>query len=242
MRDLNQYINNFDNLPFETTQARYRRKSFLLNIEGLPTFKNVLEVGCGESSVFEFKEFDNCLIVEPISEFISRLKGRINYNGIRFQNSTLEEFSTNEKFDLIVASCILHEIEDPTRFLNSIFDKLADGGYLYIDVPNARSLHRFFAVATGFLPDIYAETTTQNNMQQSTDVFDKAKLKLILKKCGFKVNRIGGYFLKPFHHARMQHLVDQGIFSDSDLDGLYKIAENMQDFESEIFAICKKDD
>ena len=79
-------------------------------------------------------------------------------------------------------------------------------------------------------------------MQQSTDVFDKAKLKLILKKCGFKVNRIGGYFLKPFHHARMQHLVDQGIFSDSDLDGLYKIAENMQDFESEIFAICKKDD
>ena len=240
MRDFKKYLNDFDQLPFEAIQASFRRKSFIENLKFLPTCKRVLEVGCGESSIFESVQFETNVIVEPIQEFINRLHLRTKCDNITCINSKIENLKTVEKYDLIVASCILHEIENPVEFLNVIFKLIKIGGALYLDVPNAQSLHRHFAVATNYLKNVYSPTTTQVNMQQKSTAFDKKSLQSILIKTGFTVDRVGGHFIKPFHHARMQELVDKGFLSKADLNGLYKLAKETRKFESEIFAICKK--
>ena len=240
MRDLEKYLEDFDQLAFEPIQAGFRRRNFIENLKLLPKFRNVLEVGCGVSSIFEVVRFENNVVVEPIQEFINRLERRTDCENIRFANTTIEDHQTKDKYDLIVTSCILHEVEDPKKFLQSIFNLLEPGGYLYVDVPNARSLHRYFAVLTGFLENIYSTSDTQLNMQQSSAVFDKESLKTILTDCGLAVQTVGGYFLKPFHHARMQELVDRGVFSQIDLESFFDITKEIGDFESEIFAVCRK--
>ena len=64
-----------------------------------------------------------------------------------------------------------------------------EDGIFFVDVPNTRSFHRFYAVQTGHLDDLYANTTTQIQMQQRQKVFDKNSLINLLTKTHFLLKR-----------------------------------------------------
>ena len=57
---------------------------------------------------------------------------------------------------------------------------------------------------TGHLT-IYMQIQRRNQMQRQK-VFDKNSLINLLTKTSFSVEEIGGYFIKLFHHERMQNL------------------------------------
>ena len=185
MRNLDSYIKDFDKLPFEATQAHYRKKNFLEVIKKYSNISSVLEVGCGTSSIFEYMDFPECHLVEPINEFIDRLKHRISCDALKIHNMFLEDFNSQQKFDLVVASCVLHEIDDSEPFLDKIADLLNEDGIFFVDVPNARSFHRFYTVQTGHLDDLYANTTTANSNAATAKVFDKNSLINLLTKTSF---------------------------------------------------------
>lgn len=241
MRDLKEYLKNFDELPFENIQSFYRKKNFLEVIHKIPKLCKVVEIGCGESSIFEYKKFQDQTIIEPIGEFLKRLGQRIEIENISVINSMVEDVETDEKFDLVVASCVLHEVEQQDAFIMKLKGFLKDTGYLYIDVPNALSLHRHLAVETGYIPSVYEKTSTQKNMQQNNTVFDGRSLNTFLNLHGLKVTQSGGYFLKPFHHQKMLDLFDTGQLTEIELDGLYEIGKNHENLASEIYALCQKD-
>jgi SAM-dependent methyltransferase len=241
MRDMGKYLVDFDSLPFENIQANYRKKKFFQNISKLAHIESVLEVGCGTSSIYEQKKFKCNYIVEPIGEFCDRLSKKIDISDIVIQNCFLEDADIDTTFDLVVLSCVLHEVENPERFLKKAISLLSTEGFIYVDVPNAKSFHRLLAVATGHLDSIYGTTSTQQQMQQSTIVYTEDSLKKILEKSGLRVIDSGGYFIKPFHHERMQLLVDNNIMTDHDLDGLFTLGDLISEFGSEIFALSRKD-
>ena len=139
----------------------------------------------------------------------------------------------------MIASCILHEVENPDDFLGHLATLVAEDGYLYLDVPNAASFHRHLAVETGFLDNIYSQTTTQAVMQQANAAYDMHTLKNFIEGHGLEVVDSGGYFLKPFHHQRMMNILDSGFLSDKDLDGLFQMGKQYPDLASEIYALCK---
>jgi SAM-dependent methyltransferase len=240
MRDMKKYLSDFDILPFEKIQAMYRKKKFFENISKLRNIDSVLEVGCGTSSIFEKQKFKNNYLVEPVSEFCDRLSKNISISDVVIQNCFLEDASIDITFDLVVLSCVLHEVPNPNEFLKKAIDLLSPDGFIYIDVPNAKSLHRLFAVATGYLNSIYEVTTTQKKMQQSAIVYTQESLNNFLEGNGLKVIESGGYFIKPFHHERMQLLVDKNIVTDRDLDGLFILGDSMGEFGSEIYALSRK--
>ena len=240
MRDMNKYLSDFDALPFEKIQAKYRKKKFFENVSTLKNINSVLEVGCGTSSIFETKKFKSNYLVEPIKVFCDRLSNRINVSDIVIKNCFLEESRLEKTFDLVVLSCVLHEVPDADRFLREAIKYLNPNGYIYIDVPNAKSLHRQLAVATGYLKSIYVTSTTQQTMQQSANIFTRETLKYFLEQYGLNVIDSNGFFIKPFHHERMQFLVDQGVISDDDLEGFFILGNLMGEFGSEIYAIANK--
>ena len=238
MRDLENYYQNFRQLKFEDTMAFYRKKAFLENLPKHQEFVNVLEVGCGESSIFEYKKFKKCTTVDPIEPFLARLKSNPECYHVASHCCSLEDFETAEVFDLIVASCLLHELFDLTPFLRKIRSLLTTNGIFYVDVPNANSFHRHFAIATGHLKNLQDKTTTQLHMQQKQDAFTKDSLISTLEKHDFNVTSCKGYFIKPFHHKRMFDLIKSGTFTKADLDGFYLVGKELDDFAAEIFAIC----
>lgn len=242
MRNLSDYIQNFDELPFEYLQSGFRKKNFCEFINEFPIMESVLEVGCGESSIFEYKKFSKQTIIEPIQEFIDRLKLRTNCEAISIECCRLEEFTTNNKYNLIVASCLLHEVDEQNLFLKKLTDFMSNDGYLYIDVPNAHSLHRHLAVETGHLENVYERSTTQNTMQQLNKTFDRKTLKSFVEENGLTVVSCGGYFLKPFHHEKMQQLVDLNHLTVHELDAFYQLGKRFQDLASEIFVMCQRKD
>lgn len=237
MRDMNKYVADFDDLPFEHIQTKYRKKKFLQNLRRFHHVESALEVGCGDSSIFEKVKFKENYLIEPVKEFSDRLASKINTSDIVIENSLLENSTLAKTFDLVVLSCVLHEVSNPDEFFSKAISYLNENGIVYVDVPNAYSLHRYFAVATGHLNSIHDHTTTQKIMQQSNLVFSEASLCEYFHKFGLHVIDSGGYFIKPFHHGRMQSLIDAGQFTDADLDGFYEMGEALGKFGSEIYAI-----
>ncbi len=238
-RDLEKYLADFQGLAFEGRQSFYRQKFCIDFLNSKSVFKNVIEVGCGSSSIFKNVSFQKETIVDPIYEFTQIAASDLANKCTRIFNCRVEDLQCEERFDLVIASCLLHEVEDPSLFLKSLSNILAPGGSLYVDVPNARSLHRFVAVETGYLENIYSKSSTQIKMQQSGIVFDKQKLTEILEDNGFLIVECGGYFVKPFHHEKMQALLDNGIFTEADLLSFYKLGTILNDFESEIFCFAE---
>jgi len=240
MRDMNKYLFDFDNLPFELIQSEYRKKKFLENLDRFGEIYSALEVGCGESSIYEKVSFKENFLIEPIQEFCERLSQRINTSDLVIINQFLEDFNVDKKFDLIVLSCILHEVENQDQFLTKAISLLNPGGILYVDVPNAKSLHRYFAVATGYLNSINQASTTQFTMQQSNNIFTKESLCAYLNNYNLEIIECESYFIKPFHHQKMQELCDIGMLTKVDLDGFYTLGDTLKDLGSELYAILRK--
>lgn len=142
--------------------------------------------------------------------------------------------SLGGRFDMVVLSCLLHEVPDPQRLLSAVHGLCAAGGVLHVNVPSARSLHRLLAVAMGLIPDVATESDTQRTMQQR-GVYDAAGLERELARGGFAVTHRGSIFVKPFTHAQMQRLVDDGFLTPQLLDGLDALAELLPDLGSEVW-------
>jgi Methyltransferase domain len=138
-------------------------------------------------------------------------------------------------FDMVVLSCLLHEVPDPQRLLATLRAACASGGVAHVNVPSSRSLHRLLAVAMGLIPDPATESDTQRTMQQRRSVYDQPGLEEELARAGFSVSARGSILVKPFTHAQMQHLVDDGFLTPELLDGLDRLAEMLPDLGSEIW-------
>src|SRR5262252_7958285 len=115
MRDLKKYQADYVNLPFESEQVRYRKRT---TVESMRRYnaRRILEVGCGLDPIFmHFADFESIDIVEPSEIFFrgaeKAAKGRAN---IRLHAGTLETAAprlADHRFDFVLVSSLLHEVE-----------------------------------------------------------------------------------------------------------------------------------
>jgi 2-polyprenyl-3-methyl-5-hydroxy-6-metoxy-1,4-benzoquinol methylase len=137
--------------------------------------------------------------------------------------------------DVVICSSLLHEVSDTTQFLSACRELLGADGRLYVDVPNARSLHRRLARAMGLITD-EAELSGRNRALGQGRVFDAESLHAELAMAGFRVLEEGGYFLKPFTSAQMAGL----SFLDPRMtDGLCEMGRELPALAAEIFCVAE---
>lgn len=242
-RDIEQYTKTYNDHNFENIQTHYRYKKILEILQKYKP-KKVLEIGCGNDSIFNYyKEFDSAAIIEPSEKFFQKAKGTfLGSVNITIHNEFLEEVSNKitSDFDFIILSGLLHEVENPKALLENVRKLCLDNAIVHINVPNNKSLHLLWAYSAGLINFIGDLTDTALELQQNS-TFDIYSLEKICKDSRFEVIEKGSYFLKPFNHTKMQQCIDNNILNKVLLDGLYNIIEHIPELGSEIFVnIIKK--
>ena len=197
MRDLDDYLIQYNHLPFEDIQILYRRKKVLEILNEINP-KHVLERGCGFSPLFlDYKKYTNFTLVEPLKKFFENAnKFRNGDERIKIYKNLFEESYEdlrNKKYDFIVASSILHELDDPNQFLDTIKKLSNPSTVSCIIVPNSHSFHRLLAVSMGLIENEFEMSNTQLRMQQNS-TFNLDNLCQLIKEKDLTL-----FLLKLFH-------------------------------------------
>ena len=244
MRDINDYTRKYYSEPGEYYQALYRKKK-IIDVMSRYSHKKVLEVGCGLDALFNhIDDFDTMDVIEPSFDFYKKAIDDSNGDSrIRCYNSFFEDcIETSElkktKYDYIILSSLLHELENPEIILNCIRQLCYSNTIVHINVPNAKSIHRLLAEKMGLIQDIYQLSEQQKNMQRNK-VYDLELLSSEVIKTGFQIVESGSYFIKFLSGKQMDALITSGIAQDTIYDGLYKLGDLFKDNGSEIYVNCK---
>lgn len=236
-RDLDDYVVQYRSLPFEPVQAAFRRRRVLAQVAAHAP-RRLLEIGCGEAPLFPDLPDVAVTVIEPAAAFAELAR---ELAADRADVRVLEDFAervpvdvAGGPFDMVVVSCLLHEVPDPQRLLAVARGFCGPGGVVHVNVPNSRSLHRLLAVAMGLIPHPAADSGTQQRMQQR-GVYDREGLESELRRAGLAVRAGGSIFVKPFTHAQMQRLLDEGFLTEQMLLGLERLADSLPELASEIW-------
>lgn len=240
-RDIDDYIAEYRRLPFEPLQAAYRRRRVLAEIARHRPAR-LAEVGCGHLPLFTDLPGVECTVIEPAPPFAAHARalaaGRPEVTVWQGFAEDWRPAPGEAPFDMVVVGCVLHEVEDPQALLAAARRLCGRDGLLHVNVPNAQSLHRLLAVAMGLIPAPGALSDTQRTMQQR-GTYDAASLHDELVRAGFDVVEAGSLFVKPFTHAQMQRLVDDGFLTPAMLDGLDRLVKQLPALGSELWAHAK---
>lgn len=249
MRDIESYSNKYLVQDFEPYQVNYRRKKVL---ERLDKYKphRILEIGCGLEPIgMYYKKYELYTIIEPSEVFVQKanelFQERKDTRIIRgfFETSNL---SVDDKYDFIIVSSLLHEVEDPVLMLKKIAAICNSDTVVHINVPNADSFHRLVAKEMGLIATTQ-ELSENNKLFQQHNVFNLVSLKELISDSIIEYGKVmhvieeGSYFVKPFTHKQMEQLLNTGIINELVLDGLYKMTKYMPSLGSEIYVDFKID-
>jgi hypothetical protein len=242
-RDLNKYEKDYKATPFEETMAGIR-KGMLLEFLGKHQFRNVVEVGCAEKSLFEsLNDFQSFTVIEPCEAFFAKAQtaARAHKAAPRIQlfQQLFEDFDAKVPMDCIIISSLLHELPTPKAMLEHAYGIAPEGCWLHVNVPNAKSFHRLWAKEAGLIKDEYQRSDTDIRMQRN-HTFDLEGLGQLLRDAGFSLVESGSYFIKPFTHAQMQQLIGLGVLSEALMDGLIKMERHLPGLGAEIFVNARK--
>lgn len=128
-----------------------------------------LDIGCSTGELLKLTRGTG---IEPNLEHY----GIARSNGLNVVNTNLEEYQTEERFDIITMLNALEHVYSPTEVLRKIHGLLADDGFVLISVPNVLS------TAINIPVDAFLSNCHLYNFSVDT-------LKTIFNKCGFKVVR-----------------------------------------------------
>ncbi len=126
----------FDNKTGVASARSARLIEYVLSKTGLPPKGNMLDIGCGNGGLL--RTFNNLVQGWELSGTELDDKYRDNIEGIG-KNTVLYTCDLRQvpdKFTLITMLHVLEHVINPIEFLRAAGDKLADGGFLVIDLPD----------------------------------------------------------------------------------------------------------
>jgi len=164
-----------------------------------------LELGLGHgytTKIFN-DHFKRHLVIEGASVVIDLFRN--NYPGLNIElfHSYFEDFSSSDRFDVIMMGFILEHVDDPALVVRKFKEFLNPGGRLYVAVPNAKSLNRRLGLAMGKINDIY-ELNSNDHALGHQRQFCRGTLKKMLHAEGYSVTWEEGIYLKPLPLGYMQ--------------------------------------
>ncbi|HWR44299.1 class I SAM-dependent methyltransferase [Sporomusa sp.] len=160
------------------------------------TPQNVLELGCGEG-IFGYliKEKYGSFVtgIELCPEAAKKAENRLDI----VHNTTIEnfDFTTDGKYDLIVANDLLEHLTDPWSLVNKLRDNLNDDGYFLASIPNIRH-HK-----------IFTELFIQGNWQYvESGLLDRTHLRFFTKKTMIDLFQNNNYVVNSVHPINIDRI------------------------------------
>jgi 2-polyprenyl-3-methyl-5-hydroxy-6-metoxy-1,4-benzoquinol methylase len=213
--------NNWNDVCFETGTKYFIERFIDSAIQ--PDSKKVLEIGCGNGllTFFLLKKHLRITAVDISERSVENMQkqfaGEIHQEKIRLKCSDALEFleSTDEKYDAIVGSGIIHHIEkkDWESLFRLAHKRLNPGGVFACGPePNAGGL---YALAWPFAKFFYGLFGMDYNREAEKGTLDMIPkdLKLALKKAGFRSPEIVPFQLIPHFHIKTLECVDKKLIN-----------------------------
>ena len=229
----------------EKIQVRLRKQDTISLLQKYP-HQHILEIGCGDSPLFaDFSDYSEMTVVEPGLQFIEHareLAQREGKTNIVFVQGMLEEKVSQlseHHYDHIILSGLLHEVEKPEQLLRDVFQLCSPETIVYINVPNAMSLHRLLAKELGIIQDVHDVSERGRTMQQHS-VFDLQSLCALTEQCGFTVLEKGSFIPKFLSYSQMEQMLHHQIIDERFFDALNSISALMPEYGSEIYVLVKR--
>ncbi len=248
MRDIDDYAAKYADEPCEKYQVFYRRKHILQIMERYK-HRTILEAGCGLEPLFPFIDhYEKAVIVEPAEVFVDNLKqdivkhraqDKVSYIHGFLENETDRLMQMNVKFDYIIISSLLHELDEPHVFLAAVKRLCSENTVVHINVPNAKSVHRLLAQEMDLITDIYELSELQVKMQRRR-VYDLESLSEAVESQGFEIIESGSYLPKFLSSVQMEEMLNKEIISEKIFHGLDQIGRYMPEYGSEIYVQARR--
>lgn len=242
-----RYKKDIDSGGFEKNLVNYRRQHLIDILTNLGS-KRIVEIGCGTDPIFcWYENFEKVTIIERSRDFCdianSYLNGqdRNNSQNISIINKSFEECQDlGPKVDFIVLSSILHEVDNPKIFMDHLKSLVKGDEHIYINVPNAKSLHRLIAFQAGIIKD-QTEISSRGTFFNTMRVFTVDDLTDLVVSSGFTVESSGTIGLKPFTHAQMATVfTDLNRESEQLTKALFNSDDIVPGIGSEIWMLIKR--
>jgi len=242
---INEYwIKYKDIYGFEVISAKFREKKILssLDLKG----KRILEIGFGFRPIIgAIDGYAHYVGIEPGSSVFNDVQSKYsNVDNITLVNDFLEGWFQGVKeqeFDIVIIPGVLHEVINPSNFLKLAWGLVKKNGTLYINVPNAHSLHREIAVAMNLI-DKVDDFTDRNVELGQNNIFSMKGLKSLVDiHCDNKIITMNeSFFVKPFTHSQMMSAIEHGVINENILQGLYNVSPSFPESGSEIAMTVRK--
>jgi trans-aconitate methyltransferase len=172
-------------------------------------------------------------IVEGNSQHVAHARELYaNYPNVSVYHMLFEDFSTERRYDTIIAGDILRYVEDPVAFLQRLGGWLAQNGRLIVTVPNCRSLHRRIGTLLG-LESHPAEPNIRDKEVGNLRGYDRYQLRHEIHSAGLHTIELRGCFLKPLSSAQISG------WSDKILEAFLDVGDELEDYAWFLYAVCE---
>ena len=168
---------------------------------------SLLELGLGHG--FSTKKFSQTysphVVVEGSPAVIKKFRIHNPNCPVQIDESLFENYSTNNRFDVIVIGFVLEHVEDPVLILKRFSQFLAKDGRIFVAVPNAEVLNRRVGKIMGLIDDI-TKPSENDLMLGHRRYYTVSTLRTDLLRAGYEVAQIEGIYLKPLSTRQMLSL------------------------------------
>jgi SAM-dependent methyltransferase len=232
MNDHNKIQKNFYNKAFENekswkeTDFSNSTKFFIerfINFAISPDVKKVLEIGCGNGMLTHFllKKPLQVTAVDISEKAIESIKNQfaleIGQGKLELACTNIIEFmkNTDEKYDVIIGSGIIHHIEKKywEHFFSLVYEKLnPEGVFACGPEPNAGGLFSLAWRSAGFFYKLFGMDYDWEVEKGTFDMIPKS-LKHSLEQAGFSTPEVASFQLMPHFHIRTLEYIDKKLIS-----------------------------
>ncbi len=197
---------------------------------------SLLELGLGHGYTTSFfsEHFSKHLVLEGSNAVIDNFRKKFPKCTSEIKQVFFEEFSGDEKFDVIVMGFILEHVDSPGEILTHFKKFLNKGGKIFVAVPNAEVLNRRIGHLAGMLQDMQA--LSENDFMLGHKRYYTVKsLTHDINLAGFEIERLEGIYLKPFTTQQIISL----NFDKSVINALCKVGIGYPELSCGILAQIK---
>ncbi len=217
----------------------YRMHGYMMRTFAPFAGRTALEMGCykGEFTKRLVEHFESVTTAEGASDLIEEARTAIAPATASFVLTRFEEFTPSERFDAVFLIHTLEHLDAPQDVLRRVATWLSPTGRFYVAVPNAYAASRQIAVAMGLISHPTAVTDGEY-AHGHRRTYSRNALVDEMQRAGFKVERSGGIFFKPFANFQFDRLIGSGAVDESYLEGCYLLGERYPDLCASVFAVC----
>jgi 2-polyprenyl-3-methyl-5-hydroxy-6-metoxy-1,4-benzoquinol methylase len=202
----------------------------------LPSGGRLLELGCADGYMARrmSEHAGMHVVVDAVTFAATRFP-----DSVEFRQSLFEEFTPDERFDLVVMCLVLEHVLDPVALMARARRWIdPERGRILAIVPNMRALSRQLARAMGIVGEL-DELTPNDLAHGHRRCYDRIALDREIATAGGDILQRGGLLLKPFANFQMDQMIEAGIIGRDQLDGLEVLGAEYPDLCTALYAVFR---